>query len=128
MPTPANPNLLSVDWSRIPAPIDDGAARHLEGVNLPDIALPATDGSRVSPPRPPAGVVVPPDPGRGARARPWLGGEGDMPPGGGGCTPQGCPSRDPLGGLRGGGPTGVFGFPPQNPTYQPGAPKRLPLP
>ena len=42
MPMSANPNLLTVDWSKIPAPIDDGAARHLEGVNLPDIALPAT--------------------------------------------------------------------------------------
>jgi hypothetical protein len=48
MPTPANPNLLAVDWSKIPAPIDDGAARHLEGSDLPDIALPATDGSHVS--------------------------------------------------------------------------------
>ena len=45
MPTAANPNLLSVDWSKIPAPVDDGAARHLQGAKVPDIALSATDGS-----------------------------------------------------------------------------------
>ena len=42
------PNLLEVDWSKIPAPEDDGAARHLAGMALPDIALPATDGTQVS--------------------------------------------------------------------------------
>ena len=46
MPTPANPNLLVVDWSKIPAPVDDSAARHLQGVKVPDIALPASGGER----------------------------------------------------------------------------------
>ena len=48
MPTPANPNLLEVDWSKIPAPVDDGAARHLQGARVADVALPATDGTQVS--------------------------------------------------------------------------------
>ena len=39
-----NPNVLPPD---IPAPQDDGAARHLTGMRLPDIALPATDGAPV---------------------------------------------------------------------------------
>ena len=43
MPTPANPNLLEVDWSKIPAPVDDGGARHLQGAKVPDVAL---DGDR----------------------------------------------------------------------------------
>ena len=33
--------------SGIPAPTDDGAAKHLTGMKLPDIALPATDGAPV---------------------------------------------------------------------------------
>jgi hypothetical protein len=48
MPTAANPNLHEVDWSKIPAPVDDGGARHLQGMRVPDIALAATDGSQVS--------------------------------------------------------------------------------
>ena len=48
MISPSQPDLLSVDWSLIPAPADDGAARHLTGALVPDIALAATDGSSVS--------------------------------------------------------------------------------
>ena len=32
----------------IPVPQDDGAARHLAGTKLPDLALPATDGAPVN--------------------------------------------------------------------------------
>ena len=42
------PNLLDVDWSKIPAPVDDGAAKHLVGMMLPDIVLPSTKGAGVS--------------------------------------------------------------------------------
>ena len=35
------------DWSTIPAPVDDGASRHLSGVHVPTIELLATDGSGV---------------------------------------------------------------------------------
>ncbi len=35
------------DWSKIPAPHDDGATRHLPGMALPHVALQATDGTRV---------------------------------------------------------------------------------
>jgi hypothetical protein len=45
MATPHNPLELPKD---IPAPVDDGAAAHLGGLRLPDIALPATDGASVS--------------------------------------------------------------------------------
>ena len=58
MPTAANPNLLEVDWSKIPAPVDDGAARHLPGAKVPDVALPATDGTEVPLGRLPGRVAV----------------------------------------------------------------------
>src|SRR5260370_16798858 len=32
----------------LPAPVDDGAARHLVGLAWPDLVLPATDGSSVN--------------------------------------------------------------------------------
>src|SRR5215475_42653 len=128
MPTPANPNLLSVDWSRIPPPIDDGAARHLEGVNLPDIALPATDGSRVSLARRAGRAVVFAYPRTGEPGKPSLAGDWDMIPGARGCTPQACAFRELHGELLGVGATGVFGLSTQETDYQLEAAKRLHLP
>ena len=58
MPTPANPNLLQVDWSKIPAPTDDGGAKHLAGMQVPDVPLAATDGTQVSLGKPAGRVVV----------------------------------------------------------------------
>jgi peroxiredoxin len=128
MPTPANPNLLAVDWSKIPAPIDDGAARHLEGSDLPDIALPATDSSQVSLARRAGRVVVfayprTGEPGKSALAEDW-----DMIPGARGCTPQACALRDLHGELIAAGATGVFGLSTQDTGYQLEAVKRLHLP
>jgi hypothetical protein len=40
-----NPQFLPPN---IPAPQDDGAASHLTGMKLPDLALPATDGPPVN--------------------------------------------------------------------------------
>ena len=39
-----NPQFLPPD---IPVPQDDGAARHLTGMKLPDLGLPATEGQSV---------------------------------------------------------------------------------
>ena len=41
-------NLLEVDWSKIPAPTDDGAAAHLAGMTMPPISLHATDDNSVT--------------------------------------------------------------------------------
>ena len=41
-------NLLEVDWSQIPAPADDGAAAHLNGMTVPPIGLVATDDTLVT--------------------------------------------------------------------------------
>jgi hypothetical protein len=40
-----DPTLLPAD---LPVPQDDGAARHLMGMRLPDLALPATSGPAVN--------------------------------------------------------------------------------
>ena len=41
-------NLLQVNWSAIPAPEDDGGAKHLGGAALPSLALSSTDGPSVN--------------------------------------------------------------------------------
>jgi hypothetical protein len=39
-----NSQIDTPDWSKIPAPTDDGAARHLTGMGIPSVSLPANDG------------------------------------------------------------------------------------
>jgi peroxiredoxin len=77
----------------LPRPVDDGAARHLQGMALPAVVLPATDGASVDLSRIPGRVViyVYPMTGRPGRALPegW-----DGIPGARGCTPQSCGFRD----------------------------------
>lgn len=50
------------DYARLPddlpVPVDDGAADHLTGLRLPDVALRATDGTLVSLARLPGRTVV----------------------------------------------------------------------
>ena len=41
-------NLLDVDWSKIPAPTDDGATAHLPGITIPPVTLLATDDTSVA--------------------------------------------------------------------------------
>ena len=77
----------------LPVPQDDGAVRHLMGIRLPDVALPATDGASVdlSKLRGRTVVYVYPRTGRPGHATPtgW-----DAIPGARGCTPQSCGFRD----------------------------------
>jgi peroxiredoxin len=128
MSTPDSPNLLVVDWSRIPAPVDDGAARHLEGVMLPDIALPASDGSRVFLARLAGCVVVFAYPRTGEPGKPALVEDWDMIPGARGCTPQTCAFRDLHSDLIAAGAAFVFGLSTQDTAYQREAAGRLHLP
>ena len=46
------------DWSAIPAPVDDGAARHLPGVPIAKVELPATSGAQIDLSAMPGRVVV----------------------------------------------------------------------
>lgn len=84
----------------LPAPVDDGAASHLESLLIPETMLNSTDGAIVNLAELP-----------GAR----------------GCTPQSCSFRDhyaELKTLR----TGVFGLSVQTTDYQREARDRLRLP
>ena len=119
-----NPNFLPPD---IPVPQDDGAARHLAGMTLPDIVLPATSGHAVNLSKlkgrtvlyiyPRTGVPgIDPPPG-------W-----DQIPGARGCTPQSCGFRDHFAELKAVGVGHVYGLSTQDIAYQREAAERLHLP
>jgi len=119
-----NPSFLPPD---IPVPEDDGRARHLTGVKLPDISLPATSGGPVNLSKlkgrtvlyiyPRTGVPgVDPPPG-------W-----DQIPGARGCTPQSCGFRDHFAELKKLGVAHVYGLSTQDSDYQREAAERLHLP
>jgi peroxiredoxin len=113
--------------SGIPVPQDDGAARHLTGRKLPDLALPATRGGAVNlsllagrtvlyiyPRTGVPGVDLPPG---------W-----DDIPGARGCTPQSCGFRDHFAELKALGVSHLFGLSTQDTDYQREAAERLHLP
>jgi peroxiredoxin/catechol 2,3-dioxygenase-like lactoylglutathione lyase family enzyme len=113
--------------ANIPVPQDDGAARHLTGMELPDLALPATKGGAfnvavlggrtvlyIYPRTGVPGVDLPPG---------W-----DDIPGARGCTPQSCGFRDHFAELKDLGVIHVFGMSTQDTDYQREAAERLHLP
>jgi peroxiredoxin len=119
-----NPNVLPPD---LPVPQDDGRARHLTGLKLPDVALPSTVGGMVNlsklkgrtvlyiyPRTGVPGVDAPPG---------W-----DQIPGARGCTPQSCGFRDHFAELKALGVNHVFGLSTQATGYQKEAADRLHLP
>ena len=114
---------------RLPVPADDGAARHLRGVRVPPIQLPATDGAelrlgdagnherRVAYAYPRTGR-----PGEAPLAEDW-----DLIPGARGCTPEACGFRDHHADLARAG-VDVVGLSTQDNAYQREAVERLHLP
>jgi peroxiredoxin len=120
-------NLLSVDWSKIPAPTDDGAAKHLVGLPLPSMSLAATDGRSVDLASLEGTIVVYAYPMTGRPNVPLPVGW-DMLPGARGCTPQSCAFRDHFAELRALGASHLFGLSTQTTTYQKEAAERLHLP
>jgi peroxiredoxin len=115
------------DWSKIPAPVDDGATRHLAGARMASVPLRVTDGRTVDLSAMPGRVVVYayPRTGRPGVENPdgW-----DMIPGARGCTPQSCSFRDHFAELKTLGIARLFGLSTQNPDYQREAVARLHLP
>lgn len=111
----------------LPAPVDDGAARHLPGLRWPDLALPATDGTSINLSGATGRSVVYayPRTGRPGEALPmgW-----DAIPGARGCTPQACGFRDHLAELRALGVARVFGLSTQSREDQREVVGRLHLP
>ncbi len=122
------PDLIGVDWSKIPAPTDDGGAAHLAGSVLPDIALAATDGARVSLSRITGRSVVFVYPRTGRPGQIGLVDNWDQIPGARGCTPQSCAFRDLFAELLAAGAEHVFGLSTQDTAYQREAVERLHLP
>jgi peroxiredoxin len=111
----------------LPAPQVDGAARHLFGMRLPRVALPATDGSHVDLSALPGRTVVYAYP-RTGRPGVQLPQGWDAIPGARGCTPQSCGFRDHYAELRAAGVERLFGLSTQDSDYQREAVQRLHLP
>src|ERR1051325_11201821 len=123
----SNPPNLNALPANLPRPKDDGGARHLKGMALPDIALPSTSNrlvnlSKVTAPR----IVIYCYPMTGRPDRQLPQGWDDIP-GARGCTPETCGFRDhhkDLAKLQ----TEVFGLSVQDTPYQQEMVKRLEVP
>lgn len=121
-------NLLEVDWSKIPAPTDDGAARHLVGKRVPSLSLLATDDTVVDLSMLSGRTVVFAYPRTGEPGKISLVDDWDMIPGARGCTPQTCSFRDLFAELKAAGARHVFGLSTQDNVYQTEMASRLHLP
>jgi peroxiredoxin len=121
-------DLLAVDWSKIPAPQDDGAARHLIGAALPPVSLLATNDAMVMLAELSGRTVVFGYPRTGEPGKIALVDDWDMIPGARGCTPQTCAFRDLFADLKAAGAQHVFGLSTQSNAYQSEMAGRLHLP
>ena len=121
-------NLLEVDWSKIPAPTDDGATAHLKDMPIPPVSLVATDDTSVTLSALPGRIVVFAYPRTGEPGKIALVDDWDMIPGARGCTPQTCAFRDLFGELKAAGSAHVFGLSTQSNAYQAELAARLHLP
>jgi peroxiredoxin len=121
-------DLLAVDWSKIPAPQDDGAARHLIGAALPPVGLLATNDAMVMLAELSGRTVVFGYPRTGEPGKIALVDDWDMIPGARGCTPQTCAFRDLFADLKAAGAQHVFGLSTQSNAYQSEMAGRLHLP
>ncbi|MGA8320790.1 MAG: redoxin family protein, partial [Xanthobacteraceae bacterium] len=91
-----DPTVLPPD---IPAPQDDGGARHLAGMKLPDIALAATDGAAVNLAKLKGRTVLYIYPRTGVPGVDLPPGWNEIP-GARGCTPQSGGFRDHFADLK----------------------------
>jgi peroxiredoxin len=119
-----DPTLLPPD---IPVPQDDGGARHLVGMKLPDVALVATSGPEVNLSKLKGRAVVYIYPRTGVPGVDAPPGWDDIP-GARGCTPQSCGFRDHFAELKALGVAHVYGLSTQDTAYQREAAERLHLP
>lgn len=115
------------DWSKIPAPENDGAAAHLPGMRMAAIPLPGTNGSTVDISSRKGRTVVFAYPRTGRPGEPNPDGW-DLIPGARGCTPQACAFRDIYGELVSLGAQHVFGLSTQDTARQQEVAERLHLP
>ena len=111
----------------IPAPQDDGGARHLSGMKIPKIVLPATEGAPVDLSALKGRTVVYIYPRTGVPGVDLPKGWNEIP-GARGCTPQSCSFRDHAGELKRLGVAQLYGLSTQDTAYQREAATRLHLP
>lgn len=119
-----DPTKLPAD---LPIPVDDGAARHLAGLSLPDITLVATSGPDVTLSKLKGVTVLYIYPRTGVPGVDAPPGWDDIP-GARGCTPQSCGFRDHFAELKALGVAQVYGLSSQDTGYQREAAERLHLP
>jgi len=120
-------NLPTVDWSTLPRPLDDGAADHLTGTDLPHVPLQATDGTLVDVAALPGLTVLYAYPMTAQPGVP-LPADWNAIPGARGCTPQSCAFRDHAEELKRLGVDRVYGLSTQPTAVQQEAAGRLHLP
>lgn len=120
-------SIATPDWSNLPVPTDDGAARHLPGMRVPAIPLAGTDGSSVDLSSLAGRVVVYAYPRTGRPGEPNPAGW-EAIPGARGCTPQSCAFRDHFAELRSLGVAHLYGLSTQGTAYQREVVERLHLP
>ena len=111
----------------LPTPVDDGAADHLRGSAVPDVALPTTDGRTISLASQSGRTVVYAYPRTGRPGEDNLTPDWDQIPGARGCTPETCGFRDHHAELAAAGAE-VFGLSTQATDYQSELVQRLNLP
>jgi peroxiredoxin len=121
---PHDPTALPAD---LPRPLDDGAADHLPGAQVPHVVLVDTDGQQVDLAALAGRSIVYAYPRTGQPGQPPLDDDWDLIPGARGCTPQACSFRDHHAELTQLG-TRVFGLSTQDTPYQAEAVDRLHLP
>lgn len=122
---PDPPDVLTLP-DGLPVPIDEGACDHLQGMAIPAMRLPATDGAIIDLGNLPDRTVIyayprTRPPGEAARDD-W-----DTIPGARGCTPETCAFRDHYAELRELG-TSVYGLSTQSTAFQQEVVDRLHLP
>lgn len=112
----------------LPVPEDDGAADHLPGMELPDIPLPATDGTTVALRELPPRTIIYIYPMTGRPDKDVIPDGWEDVPGARGCTPESRGFQTRYDELRSNGVGEVFGLSTQSSEYQREARDRLDLP
>lgn len=112
----------------LPVPEDDGAADHLQGMELSDLSLPATDDTAVNLDDLPARTVIYVYPLTGRPDEDVIPEGWEDVPGARGCTPESRGFRSHYDELRDSGVGEVFGLSTQSSEYQREAGDRLDLP
>uniref|UniRef100_A0AC35F8U2 Peroxiredoxin-5, mitochondrial n=1 Tax=Panagrolaimus sp. PS1159 TaxID=55785 RepID=A0AC35F8U2_9BILA len=120
------------DWSKLPKPIDDGAMKHIEGMQMPCLCLTAVDnnndndfGINLSSLRGITVIFAYPRTGK-PNVEPKA--EWNEIPGARGCTPQNCSYKNLFEEFKKHGVRQLFGLSTQTPEYQRELVKRLELP